>query len=85
MEQGAGPAADPGRVSSEECGPNATRGLAELARLDGVNAGGFRQGLQDAPEVPQCGGGPDVARADEGGMSQHRFKGTAFAYGSQSW
>ena len=43
MEQGAGPAADPGRVSSEECGPNATRGLAELARLDGVNAGGFRQ------------------------------------------
>ena len=79
------PAADPGRVSSEECGPNATRGLAELARLDGVNAGGFRQGLQDAPEVPQCGGGPDGARADEGGMSQHRFKGTAFAYGSQSW
>ena len=54
-------------------------------RLDGVNAGGFRQGLQDAPEVPQCGGGLDVARADEGGMSQHRFKGTAFAYGSQSW
>ena len=79
------PAADPGRVSSEECGPNATRGLAKLARLDGVNAGGFRLGLQDAPEVPQCGGGPDVARADEGGMSQHRFKGTAFAYGSQSW
>ena len=38
------------------CGPNATRGLAELARLDGVNAGGFRQGLQDAPK--QCGGGP---------------------------
>ena len=74
-----------GGVSSEECGPNATRGLAELARLDGVNAGGFRHGLQDAPEVPQCGGGPDVARADEGGMRQHRFKGTAFAYGSQSW
>ena len=79
------PAADPGLVSSEECGPNATRGLAKLARLDGVNAGGFRLGLQDAPEGPQCGGGPDVARADEGRMSQHRFKGTAFAYGSQSW
>ena len=39
------PAAEEGRVSSEECGPNATRGLAESVRLDGVNAGGFRQDL----------------------------------------
>ena len=31
------PAAEEGRVSSEECGPNATRGLAESVRLDGFD------------------------------------------------
>ena len=49
------------------------------------STGWFRQDLQAAPEVPRCGGGPDVARVGERGMSQHRFKETAFAYGSQSW
>ena len=39
------------RSPPERCGLNATRGLAESAHLDGVNAGGLQQDLQTAPEV----------------------------------
>ena len=73
-------------MSSEECGPNATQ-EDWPNELDWMvsTLDSFDKTFRPRLEASRCGGDPDVARVGKGGMSQHRFKETGFAYGSQSW